>query len=78
MCVKKEIQVMMNCSEVVNNTNTYTYMQAAVNKRFMQMHGKKGIKLFCERVIPTMDKEFKPLHEVYMPVKPVVIILNHD
>ena len=78
MCVKKEIQVMMNCSEVVNNTNTYTYMQSAVNKRYMHIHAKKGITLFFERVIPTMDKEFKTLYEVYMPVKPVVIILNHD
>ena len=64
VCVRNQIQVMMNCSEVVNNTNTYTYMQSAVNKRYMQMHGKKGIKLFGDMVIPTMDKEFKPLNEV--------------
>ena len=54
---------MINFSEVVNNTNTYTYMQSAVNKRFMHIHAKKLFKLFGERGIAKMINGFKQLYE---------------
>ena len=53
-------------------------MQAEVNVMFTYMHSNKGIKLFCERSIAAMIKEFKQLYEGSMPVKPVVVPLNTD
>ena len=53
----------MKQSEVMNNTNTHVYMQTVVNLVFTQINAKKGIKLFGERVVATMIKEFKQLHE---------------
>ena len=62
----------------MNNTNTHAYIQAAVNVLFTQMHTKKGIKLFCDRDISAMIKEFKQLDEGAMPGNLVVIPLNPD
>ena len=53
-------------------------MQAEANILFTQIHTQKGIKLFCERDIFTMIKEFKKLDEGEMQVNPVVITLNPD
>ena len=46
----------MKESNVINNTNTHAYMQAAVNVVFMHIHANKGIKLFGERAIVSMIK----------------------
>ena len=43
----------------MNNTNTHAYMQATVNVVFTQMHAKKRIKLFGERDLVVMKKDFK-------------------
>ena len=61
-CRKKQIQETMKESKMANNTNTHAYMQAGVNVMFMQMHAKKGIKMFFERYIVAMIKEFKQLY----------------
>ena len=62
----------------MNNTNKHTYMQAVSNVMFTQMHANKGIKLFYERSIAAMIKEFRQLDEGAMPVKLVVVLLNPD
>ena len=53
-------------------------MQAVSNVMFTQMHANKGIKLFYERSIAAMIKEFRQLDEGAMPVKLVVVLLNPD
>ena len=62
----------------MNNTNAHTYMQAVKKKMFTHIQSKKEIKLFGERGICTMIKEFKQLHEVAIPVKTVVNIINPE
>ena len=44
MCMKKQIQEIMKESEVSNNNNAHTYMQAYMNVMFNQMQSKKEIK----------------------------------
>ena len=36
--MNKQLQEMMKRSEMMNNTNTHAYMQAAVNVMFAQIH----------------------------------------
>ena len=70
---------MIKESEVMNNKNTYAYMQAAVNVIFTQIHAKKRINIFGERDILAMVKKFKKKwYEGVIPEKPVVIPLNTD
>ena len=45
---------------------------------FTHMHVKRVIKLFGERSISEMIKEFRQLDEGAMPVNPVVIPINPD
>ena len=59
MCMKKQIQEIMKESKVMDNTNKHAYMHAVVNAVFIQIHAKIGIKLFGERAIAAMIKEFK-------------------
>ena len=40
----------------MNNTNTYLYMQAAVNVIFTQTRAKKVIQMFGERAVSAMIK----------------------
>ena len=56
LCVKTQIQEMVKLSEVMNTTNTHTYMQAAVNVMFTQMNAKKGINCFGGRGYSNNDK----------------------
>ena len=53
-------------------------MQATLYVMFMQMHAKKGIKLFGERGIAGMIKELKQLYQGVITGKSVVIPLNPD
>ena len=53
-------------------------MQAAVNVIFNQIYATKGIKLFGERSIADMMKEFKQLYEGAIPGKSLVVQLNPD
>ena len=39
---------------MMNNTNTYAYMQLAFNVVFTEIHKKKGIKYFVGRDIAAM------------------------
>ena len=77
-CIKKRIQEMMIAYKLMNNKNTHACMQAAVNMMFTHMHVKRVIKLFGERSISEMIKEFRQLDEGAMPVNPVVIPINPD
>ena len=76
--MKKQIQEMMKEFEVIDNINTYAYMQAAVTTVCIVNHIKKWIKLFGERDISERIIEFKKSDEGVIPVKPVVVLLNPD
>ena len=54
--VKKKIQEIMKLSDIMNNTNTHVYTQAAENMFFIQICAKKGIHFFGERAIVAMIK----------------------
>ena len=45
---------------------------------FNQIHATKGIKLFGERSIAAMMKEFKQLYEGAIPGESLVVQLNPD
>ena len=47
---------MMKESDMMNNTNTHSYMQAEENVTFTHTQKKKGIKLSGEREISVMIK----------------------
>ena len=49
-----------------------------MNLVITQMSTKKGIKMFGERYIAAMIKEFKTLYEGEMPRNPLVVPLNPD
>ena len=49
------------------------YLQTATNVMFNQMSAKRGIKLFKERSIEVMYKEFNKIDKIAMPNKPVVL-----
>ena len=51
----------------------HTYLQTATNVMFNQISAKKGIKLFKERAIAAIYKEFKQPNEGAVPNKPVVL-----
>ena len=51
----------------------HTYLQTATNVMFNHMSAKKGIKLFKERAIAAIYKEFKQLDEASVPNTPVVL-----
>ena len=55
-----------------NHDETKTYMNRAVGVLFTQMTAKRGIKLFGERAIAAMTKEFNQLDKGAFPGKPVV------
>ena len=53
-------------------------MKESVNVMFTHMNSNKGIKLFVERAIAAMIKEFKKLDEGEILGNPVVIPFNPD
>ena len=82
---KKNVQLahvtkLMN--KVREDTNAPSYLQRAVNviftqleeeeKKYEQMSAKRGIKMFGEKAVAAMIKEFTQLSEGVMPGKPVV------
>ena len=76
--VQKQIQETKKESEIMNNKNTYAYIQAEMNVMLTQMQAKKAIKFFGKMYIAEVINELKQLNEGVMPVNPVVITLNPD
>ena len=58
------------------NDDVDTYQSLFNKVIFTQMKAKKGIKLFRERLITAMFKEYKQLDDGPMPGKPVVAPFN--
>eukprot|EP00957_Ditylum_brightwellii_P180518 13750629-Ditylum_brightwellii.AAC.1 len=54
------------------------YMSVATSVMFTQMSAKKGIKMFVERAIAAMLKEFKQLVDQAVPGKPVRTSIDPD
>ena len=69
-------------NKVREDNNAPSYLQRAVNviftqleeeeKKYEQMSAKKGIKLFGEKAVAAMIKEFTQLSDGVMPGKPVL------
>jgi hypothetical protein len=58
--------------EKYNKANDFDNFQTIANSvMFTQMNAKKGIKLFGERAVAAMFKEFRQMNEGPMPGKPV-------
>ena len=55
---------------------THMYMNAAVNGMFTQITVSRGFKLFGERSVSEMAKEFRQLDEGAMPGKEVIESVN--
>ena len=60
--LKNQIKEMIKEYETINNINIHAYMNTVANVMFMQIHSKKGIKLFGEREILEMIKQLKQLY----------------
>ena len=52
--------------------DVYTYLSLSQKVIFTQMNAKKGVKIFGERAIADIFKEYKHVDDGLMPSKPVV------
>ena len=59
--------------ESEESKNDHSHLQTSSNVMFKQMSSKRGIKLFKERAVAAMYKEFNQLDKLSMPNKPVVL-----
>ena len=64
-------QFLMTKEKYDINQDMDTYYSIACDVMFTQMNAKKGIKLFGERAVAAMFKEYKQLDKGPMPGKPV-------
>ena len=60
------------------NEYVYTYQSLSHKVMFTQMNTKKGIKIFVERAITAMFKEYEKLYNAPMSGIPVVAPFNLD
>ena len=65
-----------NAEKEMNSIDNY--YSKACDVMFTQMNAKKGIKLFGERAIAAMFKEFKQMDQGPMPGKPVFAPIDYD
>ena len=71
-------QFMMIKEKYNLNEDVDTYQSLSHKVIFTQMNAKKGIKLFLERAITAMFKEYKQLTDGPMTDKPVVAPFDPD
>ena len=75
---RKHRQFLMTKEKYDINKDMDTYYSLACDVMFTQMNAKKGIKLFGERAVAAMFKEYKQLDKGPMPGKPVFGPISYE